>query len=142
MQRVVGSIFAHGRSQGGARRPCPPLPKLILDKNKDLGNYDKHLPLRDCLLAGVVTSGLTKEKCNTTMLFALASEGSGVTSVVQNESPLAYYFYCATHCLNLSASAAVKVSAIQKLKKNVARKVVKMFKISSAEVRYRRKQRC
>ena len=24
----------------------------ILNKNKDLGNYDKYLPLRDCFLAG------------------------------------------------------------------------------------------
>ena len=60
----------------------------------------------------------------------MASERSGVTSIVQNESPLSYYFYCATHCLNLSASAAVKVSAMQNAK-NVARKVVKMFKISA-----------
>ena len=61
---------------------------------------------------------------------AISSERSGVTSIVQNESPLAYYFYCATHCLNLSASAAVKVSAIQNAK-NVERKVVKMFKTSA-----------
>ena len=54
---------------------------------------------------------------------AMASERSGVTSVVQNESPLACYFHCAMHCLNLSASAAVKVSAIQNAE-NVARKVV------------------
>ena len=60
----------------------------------------------------------------------MASERSGVTSIVQNESPLVYYFYCASHCLNLSASAAVKVSAIQNAK-NVARKVVKMFKTSA-----------
>ena len=57
----------------------------------------------------------------------MASERSGVTSVVQNESLSACYFFCATHCLNLSASAAVKVSAIQ-YAKNVARKVIKMFK--------------
>ena len=56
----------------------------------------------------------------------MASERSGVTSIVQDELPLAYYFYCRTHCLNLSASAAVKVSAIQNAK-NVARKAVKMF---------------
>ena len=61
---------------------------------------------------------------------AMASERSGVTSIIQNKSPLAYYFYCATHCLNLSAFAAVKVSAIQDAK-NVARKVVKMFKTSA-----------
>ena len=60
----------------------------------------------------------------------MASERSGVTSVVQNKSPLAYYFHSATHCLNLSASAAVKVSAIQNTE-NVARKVVKMFKASA-----------
>ena len=38
-----------------------------------------------------------------------------------------YYFHCATQCLSLSASAAVKVSATQNAK-NVARKVIKMFK--------------
>ena len=59
---------------------------------------------------------------------AMASERSGVTSVVQNESPLAYCFHCATHCLNSSTSAAVKVSAMQNAE-NVARKVVKMFKV-------------
>ena len=57
----------------------------------------------------------------------LASERSGVTSVVQKESPLAYYFHCAMHFLNLSASAGAKVSATQNAE-NVARKVVKMFK--------------
>ena len=46
------------------------------------------------------------------------------------ESLLAYYFYCAVHRLTLSASAAVKVSAIQNAE-DVARKVVKMFKTSS-----------
>ena len=60
----------------------------------------------------------------------MASKRSGVTSVVQNEFPLAYYFHCAIHCLNLSASAAVKVSAIQNAE-NVARKAVKMFKASA-----------
>ena len=39
---------------------------------------------------------------------AMASERSGVTSIVQNESTFAYYFYCATHCQNLSASVAAK----------------------------------
>ena len=34
-------------------------------------------------------------------------------SIVQNESPKIYYFHCAMHSLNLSASAPVKVSAIQ-----------------------------
>ena len=60
----------------------------------------------------------------------MASEQSGVTSIVQNESPLAHYFYSTTHCLNLSASAPAKVSAIQN-SKNVARKVVKMFTTSA-----------
>ena len=60
----------------------------------------------------------------------MASERSDVTSIVQNESPLAYYFHLATHCLNLSASAAVKVSAIQNAE-NVARKVIKIFKTSA-----------
>ena len=57
---------------------------------------------------------------------AMASERSGVASVIHKESPLAYYFHCAMHCLNLSASAAVKVLAIQNAE-TVARKVVKMF---------------
>ena len=61
---------------------------------------------------------------------AMASERPGVSSIGQNESPLAYYFHCATHCLTLRASAAVKVSAIQNAE-NVARKVVKMFKVSA-----------
>ena len=58
----------------------------------------------------------------------MASERSGVISnIAQNESPLTYYFHCTMHCLNLSASAGVKVSATQNAK-NVARKVVKMFR--------------
>ena len=57
----------------------------------------------------------------------MASDQSGVTSIVQNEFPLAYYFHCAMHCLNLSASASGKVSAMQNAE-NVVRKVVKMFK--------------
>ena len=63
----------------------------------------------------------------------MASERSSVISVVQNESPLAYYFHCAMHCLNVSASAAVKVSAIQNAE-NVVRKVVKMFKASAKKI--------
>ena len=77
----------------------------------------------------------------TTLLFALAiqnydgaaamaSERSGVTIIVQNESPLAYCFHCVMHCLNLNASAAVKVSLIQNAQ-NVARKVVTMFKTTA-----------
>ena len=49
---------------------------------------------------------------------------------VQNESPLAYYFHCAVYCLNLNASAAVKVSAIQNVD-NVARKVENILKTKS-----------
>ena len=60
----------------------------------------------------------------------MARERSGVASIVQNESPLAYYFHSATHCLNLSASTAVKISAIQNAY-NVAQKVIKMFKTSA-----------
>ena len=63
----------------------------------------------------------------------MASERLGVTLIVQNESPLTYHFYCATHSLNLSASAAVKVSAIQNAKNVVQKKMVKMFKTSAKE---------
>ena len=54
----------------GATGAIPP--QSILDKRKDRGNYDKHLLLRDCFLAGLLISGFTKEKHNTTLLFALA----------------------------------------------------------------------
>ena len=47
--------------------------------------------------------------------------------IVKNESSLVYHFHGATLCLNLSTSAAVKVSAMQNAE-NVARKVLKMFK--------------
>ena len=60
----------------------------------------------------------------------MASERSGVTSVVQNESPLVYNFFCAMHCLYLIAFAAVKVSAIQNAI-NITRKVAKVFKTSA-----------
>ena len=97
-----------------------------------------------CFLAGLLNliSELTEEKCNVTLLFALArdqscdiaaamaSERSSVTSIVRNESPLAYHFRCAMHCLNLSASAAVKNLTKQNAE-NVARKVVKMFKTNA-----------
>ena len=65
----------------------------------------------------------------------MASERSGVTSIVQNKSPLAYYFHCATHCLNLSAFTAVKVSA-KRNPKNVARKVAKMFKTKAKKTAF------
>ena len=55
---------------------------------------------------------------------------------------MAYYFHWALHCLNLSASAAVKVSAISAIAisltiqnaENVARKVVKMSKNSAKKI--------
>ena len=61
-----------GVARGGPRRLClPSSPQSILDKSNDLGNYDKHLPLRDCFLAGLlISTGLTTEKYNTTLLFA------------------------------------------------------------------------
>ena len=49
-----------------------PPQKFVLDKNKYLGNYDKYLPLRDCFLPELLISRLTKEKCSTTLHFALA----------------------------------------------------------------------
>ena len=52
-----------------------PPSQSIQDKNKNLGNYNKHLPLRDCFLVEILISGLNKENYNTTLLFALASSG-------------------------------------------------------------------
>ena len=66
----------------------------------------------------------------------MASERPGVTLIVQNESPLTYHFYCAKHSLNLSASAAVEVSAIQNAKNVVQKKWLKCLRP------VRRKQRC
>ena len=37
----------------GASGAMHPSPQSILDKNKNLGNYDEHLPLCDCFLAGL-----------------------------------------------------------------------------------------
>ena len=50
----------------------------------------KYLPLRDCFFAGLLVSGLTKEKYKTILLFALARvtmaqwqrSGVGVTSII------------------------------------------------------------
>ena len=96
------------------------------------------MPLRVVFLAGILISGLTSEKYNTTLLFALArvmmaqpqwpANSQALLQLFKTillSSLLAYYFHCAMHCLNLSASAAVKVSAMQN-GENVARKVVKM----------------
>ena len=54
----------------------PPHPQSILDKNKDLGNYDEYLPLRDCFFAGLLIRGLTKEKYNTTLMRNLQGKDS------------------------------------------------------------------
>ena len=80
---------ARGAGEHGGHAPPS---QSIRDKNKDLGNYDKHLTLRNCFLAGLLISGLTKEKYKTTLLFALArvvmaqpqwpAQRSGVTSIV------------------------------------------------------------
>ena len=67
---IIDVCTGQGRSQGGTGA-MPPSPQSILDKNKDHVHY-KYLPLRDCFLAGLLISGLTKEKYNTILLFALA----------------------------------------------------------------------
>ena len=103
----------------------------------DLGNQEKYLPLRVVFLAGILISGLTSAKYNTTSLFALARVMMAQPQWPANSqaslqlfktnllsSPLAYYFHCAMHCLNLSASATIKVSAMQN-GENVAQKMVK-----------------
>ena len=58
---------ARGGGHGGLASP-----QSTLYKNKDLGNHDEHLPLRNCFQAGLLISGLTKEKYNTTLLFVMA----------------------------------------------------------------------
>ena len=55
----------------------------------------------------------------------MANKRSDVTPIVHNKSQLAYYFHNAMHCLHLSASVAIKVSAMQNAK-NV-QKVVKIL---------------
>ena len=53
-QKWKGYPKAASVKQGRTTGAMPPLPHSILDKNKDLGNYDKYLPLRDCFLAGLL----------------------------------------------------------------------------------------
>ena len=84
--------------------------------------------MRVVFLAGILISGLTSKKYNrpTTLLFALARVMMAQPQWSANSqaslqlfktnllsSLLAHYFHCAMHCLNLRASAAVKVSAMQ-----------------------------
>ena len=96
--------------------------------------------MRDCLLAALLVSGLTKGKYNATLLFALARvmmaqpqwSANGQASLQLFKTNLRWHIIFTVLCiaLNLSASAAVKVSAIQNAE-NVARKVVKMSKTSA-----------
>ena len=92
--------------------------------------------MRDCFLTGLLISWLLKEKYNTTLLFALARivmaqsqwPANGQASLQLFKPNLRWHIiFTTTHCLNLSATAAVTVSAIQNAE-NVARKVVKMRK--------------
>ena len=55
------------REGGGTGVMVPP--QSILDKNKDLGSYAKHLPLGDCFLSGLLISGFTKKYNRPTTLF-------------------------------------------------------------------------
>ena len=50
----------------------------------------------------------------------------GQASLQLSKMNLCRHFHCAMHCLNLSVSAALKVSVIQNAE-HVARKVVKMW---------------
>ena len=51
-REIMNKGWDKGVAGGGARGSLPPS-QFILDKNKDLGNYNKYLPLRDCVLAGL-----------------------------------------------------------------------------------------
>ena len=66
----------------------------------------------------------------------MASAWSGVNSIVQNESPFTYYFHCAVHCLNLSASVAVKVSAMQNAENVARKKETKCYLVGLSETRF------
>ena len=59
-----------GRSQGGTGAMASPNPSWT--KTRILVIMIKYLPLHDCFFAGLLVSGLTKEKYITILLFALA----------------------------------------------------------------------
>ena len=46
-------------------------------------------------------------------------EAVGAVAVVQNEAPLAVYFHCAMHMLNLCASKTCRVTAVRNCVDNV-----------------------
>ena len=60
----------------------------------------------------------------------IASDRVGASSKFRSESNHAYYFHCATHCLNLSAMKAVLVPAIRNAHDTI-KQVVTCFKSSS-----------
>ena len=43
---------------------------------------------------------------------AMASERVGASATFLQYAPLAYFFHCTSHCLNLSASQAVSVPTV------------------------------
>lgn len=87
--------------------------ETLLRKIRDLG-----LDLSLCVGQGYDGAG------------AMASERVGVSATIQNEAPLAFYFHCAMHCLNLSASAAIKVPPIRNAE-NVVREISTTFRASA-----------
>ena len=43
----------------------------------------------------------------------MSSQRVGVAAVFKSEAPLAHYFHCVMHCLNLTASKAISVPGIR-----------------------------
>ena len=57
---------------------------------------------------------------------SMSSERVGVAANIKNDAPLADYFHCAMHALNLSCSRAVSVTDIRHAE-DVAREVISFF---------------
>ena len=58
---------------------------------------------------------------------SMSSEQVGVAANIKNDAPLADYFHCAMHALNLSCSRAVSVTDIRHAE-DVAREVIRSAK--------------
>ena len=87
--------------------------RVLLKKIKDIG-----LQLEKCVAQGYDGASV------------MSSELVGVAAVFQEEAHLAHYFHCVMHCLNLTASQAIKVPGIRHAE-DVIEEVSKFFRSSA-----------
>ena len=87
--------------------------QVLLKKMKQLG-----LDLNCCIAQGYDGAS------------TMSSERVGVSAVFRNEAPLAHYFHCVMHCLNLTASKAIKVPGIRHAE-DIVEEVSRFFRSSA-----------